>query len=42
MIVDLQVWPDVPHVWPLFHVILPEGRKALDLAAEFLRRNAAR
>jgi acetyl esterase/lipase len=33
--VDYSEWPDMPHVWQVSQVILPESRKALDLAAAF-------
>jgi acetyl esterase/lipase len=33
---QLETWPVVPHVWPLFRKWLPEGRQALALAADFL------
>lgn len=33
----LRVWPVVPHVWPMFHAFLPEGRQALDESAAFIR-----
>lgn len=29
-------WKDMPHVFPLFHGFLPEGRKALDHIARFV------
>lgn len=35
--VQLQVWPTVPHVWQLFHRVVPEGRQSLDAAIDFLR-----
>jgi monoterpene epsilon-lactone hydrolase len=35
--VDLRIWPVVPHVWQLAQ-FLPEARRSLDIAAEFLRR----
>ncbi len=35
--VQLQVWPTVPHVWPLFHRVLPEGRKVLATVMDFMR-----
>jgi acetyl esterase/lipase len=35
--VALQVMPDLPHVWPLFHAVLPEGRATLRALAEWLR-----
>ena len=33
---QLETWPVVPHVWPLFRKWLPEGRLALAQAADFL------
>ncbi len=35
--VQLEVWPDMIHVWHSFHFMLPEGRQALDAAGTFLR-----
>jgi epsilon-lactone hydrolase len=35
--VQLEVWPDMIHVWHSFHFMLPEGRQALDAAGLFLR-----
>lgn len=29
---------DLPHVWPLFHNILPEARRTLDLLADWVRQ----
>lgn len=29
-------WKEMPHVFPLFHLILPEGRKALDQITRFV------
>ena len=37
--VTLQLWGDVPHVWQLFHVWLPEARTALQAAASFITRH---
>jgi monoterpene epsilon-lactone hydrolase len=34
--VELKIWPAVPHIWPLFHQFVPEGRESLRLAGEFL------
>jgi monoterpene epsilon-lactone hydrolase len=34
--VELSIWPVVPHVWPLLHHLIPEGRQSLALAADFL------
>ena len=39
--VELSTWPGVPHVWPLFHHLIPEGRQSLALAADFLRSATA-
>jgi acetyl esterase/lipase len=38
--VELTLWPVVPHVWQLFHPLVPEGRQSLDAAAAFLRQAA--
>jgi len=37
--VTLKIWDGMPHAWPLFQFLLPEGREALDEAAAFARRN---
>ena len=34
--VTLKEWPRVPHVWQLFHRLVPEGRASLQEAAAFL------
>ena len=33
---QLRKYHDMPHVWPMFNVVLPAGRNALDEAAAFL------
>jgi acetyl esterase/lipase len=33
---ELQIWPDMPHVWHLFAPFLPEANRALDEAGRFL------
>ncbi len=38
--VEIEVWPDMPHVWQLYTPMVPESRDALDRAAAFLRRVA--
>jgi acetyl esterase/lipase len=35
--VRLEVWPRMPHVWPLYARVLPEGRRAIARMGEFLR-----
>ena len=35
--VDLQVWPEMVHVWPMFHPELDAGRRALAAGAAALR-----
>jgi acetyl esterase/lipase len=35
--VDLGIWANMPHVWQLFQLVLPEARKALDQAAAFAK-----
>ncbi|WP_131736931.1 alpha/beta hydrolase [Actinomadura roseirufa] len=37
---DLQLYPDMFHVWPAFASILTEGRTALAHAGAFIRRHA--
>jgi epsilon-lactone hydrolase len=39
--IDLQIWHDLPHVWPLFVRFLPEARQAIRQMAAFIRRNPA-
>ena len=34
--VELEVWPLMPHAWPLFARILPEGRRAIDKIGAFV------
>ncbi|MBV9553999.1 MAG: alpha/beta hydrolase [Alphaproteobacteria bacterium] len=36
--VDLQVWPEMVHVWPLFWPELDAGKRALDAAGAFISR----
>lgn len=38
----LKVWPRVPHVWQLFHRLIPEGRQSLLESGEFLAAHVAR
>lgn len=35
--VQLEIWPEMIHVWHSFHFMLEEGRAALDGAGQFLR-----
>jgi len=39
--VTIKIWPDVPHVWQLFHRFIPEGRASLDETCDFFRQRAA-
>ena len=34
---DLQIWPEMVHVWPLFWPELAAGKRALDAAGAFIR-----
>lgn len=36
VVVELKVWPVVPHVWQIMARFIPEGRQSLDAAARFL------
>jgi monoterpene epsilon-lactone hydrolase len=35
--VDLQVWPEMIHVWPLYHPELKAGKRALDEAGAWIK-----
>jgi len=39
--VQLEVWPEVPHVWHAFAFMLPAGRAAIDQAGAFLKARLA-
>jgi monoterpene epsilon-lactone hydrolase len=40
--VDLRVWNDLPHVWPVFIAFkLPEARQALSEIAEFIKQQTS-
>ncbi|WP_454824598.1 alpha/beta hydrolase [Paraburkholderia xenovorans] len=39
---ELEVWQKMPHVWPIFAPFIPEGNRALDRAAGFVRRATSR
>ncbi|RKR43185.1 alpha/beta hydrolase [Paraburkholderia sp. BL17N1] len=39
---ELEVWNKMPHVWPIFAPFIPEGNRALDRAAAFVRRVTSR
>ena len=36
--VTLEVWPHMIHAWPMWNARLPDGRRALERAGEFVRR----
>jgi acetyl esterase/lipase len=36
--VDLQVWPEMIHIWPIYYPELRAGKHALDAAGTFIRR----
>lgn len=38
---ELEVWPRMPHVWPLFARILPEGHTAIARIGAFVQRHMA-
>jgi acetyl esterase/lipase len=37
--VTLQIWPDMIHAWPMWNAHLEPGRRALEIAGEFIRRH---
>lgn len=40
--VDLQIWPEMIHVWHIFHAELSAGRRAIAAGGEFARAMTAR
>lgn len=36
--VELDIWEDMIHVWPIFAPILPEGQQAIEQIGEFVRQ----
>lgn len=41
VVVDMQIWGNLPHVWPIFSDQLPEARKALQLTSRFIENALA-
>jgi acetyl esterase/lipase len=39
--VDLEVWPEMPHVWHLFAPFLPEGQQAIDKIGQYIQTKTA-
>ncbi len=39
--VELQIWHDLPHVWPIFISHLPEARETIPLIVQFLKTHLA-
>jgi epsilon-lactone hydrolase len=39
--VDLQIWPEMIHVWRLFHPELKAGQRAIDEGGTFVRAHTA-
>ena len=37
--VTLEVWPDMPHNWHQFALVLPEGQQAVDRIGSFIRQH---
>jgi acetyl esterase/lipase len=35
--VNLEIWPEMIHVWHLFHPALDAGRRAIDAGGAFIR-----
>jgi acetyl esterase/lipase len=36
--VELEVWPDMIHVWHAFAALLPEGREGIERIGQYLRK----
>lgn len=39
VMVDLQIWPEMIHVWHQFHPVLAAGRRAIAAGGAFIRNN---
>ena len=39
VLVRFEIWPEMIHVWPLFHPMLAEGRRALATIGAFIREH---
>lgn len=39
--VELEVWPEMPHVWHLFAPFLPEGQQAIEKVGKYVRQITA-
>ncbi len=37
--VEMEVWDDMLHIWPIFAPILPEGQRAIERIGEFIRKH---
>lgn len=37
--VELDIWEDMVHVWPIFAPVLPEGQQAIERIGDFVRQN---
>jgi hypothetical protein len=35
--VQLDIWEEMIHVWPVFADILPEGRQAIDKIGDYIK-----
>src|ERR1700737_3618204 len=40
--VDLQIWPEMVHVWHMFHPELKAGKRALQAGGDYIRALMAR
>jgi acetyl esterase/lipase len=39
--VDLEIWPEMPHVWHLFAPFLPEGQQAIEKIGQYVQAKTA-
>ena len=35
--VDLQIWPEMVHVWHMFHPELTAGKRAIQVGGDYIR-----
>ena len=41
VVVELEVWPEMIHVWQLFASALPEGQREIDKIGRYLQAKTA-
>ena len=42
VVVDLQIWPEMIHIWHLYFTVLSAGRRAIEIGGAFVRNSIQR